>query len=357
MCHANEWCNNYFGLEKVHRADGRWHRFERYIDLGTPGRADGYSYVALDLETAQTISGGVFTSGDCGIDSVLIGHYFARDGVGTPRPWATRFWSELYVDTTPARVEIGDQPVFEDCTHREIQIPTGWSDGRIDVQVNQGTFTAGDTGYVFVVDEHDNASDGYPVVFGDSAEPVCPEPVDADEDGHADTVCGGDDCDDGDPAVHPGAAEPCNGADDDCDGEVDEEFDLSADPANCGSCGHTCAQAQVCSLGECELGCDAGLSDCDGSCVDLMASDVHCGRCERGCGVDRACYEGECVLDCGPGTREQDGVCVPIPPLFGWGCSARGNTPGSASALLLVFLSLRLALARRSRKVRGSHAF
>jgi hypothetical protein len=40
---------------------------------------------------------------------------------------------------------------------------------------------------------------------------------DADEDGWAADV----DCDDSDPEVHPGAAELCNGLDDDCDGEVD----------------------------------------------------------------------------------------------------------------------------------------
>ena len=44
-----------------------------------------------------------------------------------------------------------------------------------------------------------------------------PTATDADGDGFA----AGEDCDDGDASVHPGAPEVCNGADDDCDGEAD----------------------------------------------------------------------------------------------------------------------------------------
>ena len=46
---------------------------------------------------------------------------------------------------------------------------------------------------------------------------------DADRDGFADAALGGDDCNDYDPAVNPAAAERCNGVDDDCSGEVDDD--------------------------------------------------------------------------------------------------------------------------------------
>jgi hypothetical protein len=60
--------------------------------------------------------------------------------------------------------------------------------------------------------------------------------IDVDGDGHNSKQCGGDDCDDSDPAVHPGALELCNGKDDNCDGQIDEA------PNECTTKGEVCGQ-------------------------------------------------------------------------------------------------------------------
>lgn len=72
-------------------------------------------------------------------------------------------------------------------------------------------------------------------------DPTCPS-CDADGDGFIDQNCGGNDCNDGNAAVHPGATENCNnGRDDNCDGDTDmfteqqlcEQMGFSWFPATC----------------------------------------------------------------------------------------------------------------------------
>jgi hypothetical protein len=72
--------------------------------------------------------------------------------------------------------------------------------------------------------------------------------------------------------------ERCDRRDEDCDGNVDEDFDLMTDPDNCGSCGRNCRVPRgtaACVAGACELAmCAPGYYD-----IDMVATN----GCEYRC--------------------------------------------------------------------------
>ncbi len=160
--------------------------------------------------------------------------------------------------------------------------------------------------------------------------------LDGDGDGSPPAVCGGNDCDDADPAIHPGAIESCDGVDSDCSGGPDDPgapgcrpdqvcdghscscaaaetecidallrtptcADLTTDADHCGSCDHECGRGQECASSACA--CLAGYTDCGGyygspQCRDLAHDRQSCGAC----GHD--CFSLECL----------DGTCGCVPP-------------------------------------------
>jgi hypothetical protein len=79
---------------------------------------------------------------------------------------AYNHWDDIYIDNSWSRVEIGDNPVYGKCTHREMQIPSTWSSGQIAFKLNQGAFSNGATAYLFVIDENGVPSPGYPITLG-----------------------------------------------------------------------------------------------------------------------------------------------------------------------------------------------
>ena len=117
---------------------------------------------------------------------------------------------------------------------------------------------------------------------------------DADSDGV--TLCGpdldhdtpDDDCDDADPANFPGNVEWCDGQDNDCDDQVDEEFDVDGDGVS--SCGDDGV------LGTADDDCDdddpdvePGIWDgCDG--VDVNCNGLVDEDCDPGPDGDLYCY-------------------------------------------------------------------
>lgn len=62
---------------------------------------------------------------------------------------------------------------------------------------------------------------------------------DLDGDGYSASLCGKDDCDDADPAIHPMAKDVCDSVDNDCNGNIDDGEDA-------------CAAGLICTNGKCE---------------------------------------------------------------------------------------------------------
>jgi hypothetical protein len=80
--------------------------------------------------------------------TVGIGGYARMEGYTSN--W--RYFDDVYLDTTLARVVLADTPVLSQATIIENQIPSAWSDGSITATVNLGKFAQGQTAYLFVVD-------------------------------------------------------------------------------------------------------------------------------------------------------------------------------------------------------------
>jgi C1A family cysteine protease len=69
---------------------------------------------------------------------------------------------------------------------------------------------------------------------------------DQDDDGYQDIACGGNDCDDDDPSINPGATEVCgDSVDNNCDGAVDEGCSM------CSAKGNPCVDNSDCCSGKC----------------------------------------------------------------------------------------------------------
>ena len=125
----------------------------------------------------------------------------------------------------------------------------------------------------------------------------------------------------------------CNLRDDDCDGVIDEGFNLGQDPANCGQCGLNCiargVEAAICLSGRCVISaCEEGYLNLDGSPLNGCEYQCEAAGAEELCnGIDDDCdgrvdesivltqtcsTEGLCA-GAAPECRGEDGVVCRYP--------------------------------------------
>ena len=193
-------------------------------------------------------------------------------------------------------------------------------DNNCNYQIDEGFADADLNGKADCLDQDDD-NDNVPDAIDNCLSLYNPLQTDTDGDGMGD-LCDGDDDGDGyiDPAdcepldsgIHPGCPELCDGVDQDCDGQTDEN--LGATTCGLGVCEHTVENCLEGQEQECDpLGgagdevCDGLDNNCDGEVDGDVLGSTACGKGQ--CAHSVANCVGGVVQNCVPLDVAVDEVC------------------------------------------------
>src|SRR5439155_609331 len=106
----------------------QWNHLTWLVSAGSGnGNADGSIILYLNSggPNYSHINVPTLSSGFTSWTEFYIGNY-TRSGDWGGTTFA--YWESVYIDKSWARVEVGDNANYNSCTHREILIPSAWSD-------------------------------------------------------------------------------------------------------------------------------------------------------------------------------------------------------------------------------------
>ncbi len=162
--------NGSFWWEGGDFSNGQWQHYQVALKASSSaGSADGAVQQYINGRLVSNHTGVVTRTSSSHWDQIRIGHYWAMDGVAEcgSNSGVNLYVDNVYIDSSWARVEIGNASTYTASTVRAIQIPTSWSASSVTVNVNTGSFTTGSTAYLYVVDSSGAVnSNGIAVTIG-----------------------------------------------------------------------------------------------------------------------------------------------------------------------------------------------
>jgi len=149
-----EWVRveSYIKQSGADTSDGVWKGYLHRPTLSTP-IIEAHENTDIKLRTSSTNTSKL---------TLGAAYYSMCNGTQT----ATFDVDEIYIDSTPARVEIGNASTWAACTKRTIQRPTAWSDTSITATVDLTSLGSSGAAYLYVVDGSNNVSAGKLITLG-----------------------------------------------------------------------------------------------------------------------------------------------------------------------------------------------
>jgi len=144
-----------------------WHHVQvAFRECSAPGVADGAFHYWRDGLLRSTNSATTTQEDEGDKFPFIVGFY---NSWGDSHTDDDDFYiDDVFISSTWARVELGDDPDYQSCSHREIQPVSSWSTSAVDITVNTGTYIENDLAYLFVIAEDGTSSAGYAVTIGQS---------------------------------------------------------------------------------------------------------------------------------------------------------------------------------------------
>ena len=139
--------------------ENKWQRWDSYLKLGAGGR-NGAFKIGRDNESDMERSSynwlpANVTIPPTGFKDFRLGYMDTRMND------AVHDFTDVYVATTQARVEIGNASTFTACTHLEIQLArnVNWGSTAVTAVLDKGSFASYSGSYLYVIDSSGNVID------------------------------------------------------------------------------------------------------------------------------------------------------------------------------------------------------